>query len=80
MVATLRAGEVRRAVLAAGFATDRRAGILGGNEQLATLRQLMPAPSEDGDDWLLDLGCGDGVLLDAALTYSLLMIRIRNKM
>lgn len=53
------------AEVVAKFTADRRAGILGGVEQLEVLCQLLPAPSMDAR--VLDLGCGDGILLETVL-------------
>ncbi len=56
------------AEVVAKFAADRRSGILGGVEQLEVLCQLLPAlPQHSGPTRVLDLGCGDGVLLETML-------------
>jgi trans-aconitate methyltransferase len=52
----------------AKFAQDRRSGILGGAEQLEVLCQLLPSRRpEDGPAKVLDLGCGDGILMETVL-------------
>ena len=52
----------------AKFAQDRRSGILGGQEQLEALSQLLPPrPPEPEQAIVIDLGCGDGILLEAVL-------------
>lgn len=55
------------AEVVAKFADDRRAGILGAAEQLIVLTQLLPALPENVTPRVLDLGCGDGILLETAL-------------
>lgn len=50
------------------FAEDRRSGILGGAEQLEVLGQLLPLRSAGSETArVLDLGCGEGVLLETVL-------------
>jgi ubiquinone/menaquinone biosynthesis C-methylase UbiE len=56
------------AEIVAKFIGDRRSGILGGAEQLEVLCQLLPQPTGNGDSArVLDLGCGDGILLETVL-------------
>ena len=56
------------ASVATAFASDRRGGILGAAEQLEVLRQLLPNRTPDlAPMWVLDLGCGDGILLETVL-------------
>jgi trans-aconitate methyltransferase len=55
------------AEVVAKFADDRRSGILGAAEQLLVLRQLLPALPEGAMPRVLDLGCGDGILLETVL-------------
>ena len=56
------------AEVARKFAKDRRSGILGGAEQLEVLCQLLPKRSaERPETWVLDMGCGDGILLETVL-------------
>ncbi len=56
------------AEVVAKFAGDRRSGILGGVEQLEVLCQLLPAlPTGGATARVLDLGCGDGILLETVL-------------
>lgn len=51
------------------FANDRRAGIMGAEDQLAILRQLLPQRDpQSRESRVLDMGCGDGILLDAVLS------------
>jgi trans-aconitate methyltransferase len=52
----------------AKFAQDRRSGILGGAEQLEVMCQLLPSRTAGASPALvLDLGCGDGILLETVL-------------
>ena len=54
--------------VATAFANDRRGAIPGAQEQLEVLRQLLPARAPDlAPTWVLDLGCGDGILLETVL-------------
>ncbi len=54
--------------IAMAFANDRRGAIPGAAEQLEVLRQLLPARRPDLEaTWALDLGCGDGILLETVL-------------
>lgn len=55
----------KNADVAARFTQDRRAGILGGKEQLEVLCQLLPTRPDDA--CVLDLGCGTGILLETVL-------------
>jgi tRNA (cmo5U34)-methyltransferase len=58
----------QEADVVAKFARDRRSGILGGAEQLEVLCQLLPPrPLDLQQAFVLDLGCGDGILLETAL-------------
>lgn len=55
--------------VAARFTDRRRGGLLGGAVQLETMLRLLTAvPEVDGPLRVLDLGCGDGVLLEAVFT------------
>lgn len=51
------------------FANDRRAGIMGAEDQLTILRQLLPKRDPQSREvWALDMGCGDGILLDTVFS------------
>jgi len=51
------------------FANDRRAGIMGAEDQLTILRQLLPQRDPQSREvWALDMGCGDGILLDTVFS------------
>lgn len=54
---------------AVAFVNDRRAGIPGAQEQLSVLRQLLPKLPEGASPAVLDMGCGDGILLNAVLAH-----------
>ncbi len=54
--------------VAVAFTKDRRSGILGAQEQLATLLHLLPKREDAADLRVLDMGCGDGILLATVLT------------
>ncbi len=55
--------------VATKFANDRRAGIMGAEDQLTVLRQLLPKRDPKAQEvWGLDMGCGDGILLDTVLS------------
>src|SRR5437016_4277742 len=54
------------AQVAAHFAADRRGGILGAEQQFDTLLRLIAyVPARPLS--VLDLGCGDGIVLDTVL-------------
>jgi SAM-dependent methyltransferase len=56
--------------VAGNFADRRRGGLLGGDAQLDTLGRLLctsPALQETNAPLVLDLGCGDGILLETTL-------------
>ena len=56
--------------VATNFANEGRAAVMGAEEQMNVLRQLLPeddVPSENRR--VLDLGCGDGVLLATVLSH-----------
>lgn len=56
------------AAIATAFTNDRRGGILGAREQLNVMLELLPSrPAETPH--ILDLGCGDGILLEAVLRH-----------
>ena len=60
----------QNAEVALNFANGRRAAIPGAIEQLETLRLLLPVrPSDSGPTWVLDMGCGDGILLETVLRH-----------
>src|SRR5205823_6480772 len=54
------------AQVAAHFAADRRGGFLGAEQQFDTLLRLV-AYVPQRPLAVLDLGCGDGIVLDAVL-------------
>ncbi len=51
------------------FAEIRRGGIPGWREQLETLCQLLPESRIGGCSRVLDIGCGDGILLETVLRH-----------
>ena len=51
------------------FAEIRRSGIPGWREQLETLCQLLPESRIGGCSRVLDIGCGDGILLETVLRH-----------
>lgn len=53
--------------VAARFTDRRRGGLLGGDVQIDTMLRLIDVVPRPGLT-VLDLGCGDGVLLEAVLT------------
>ena len=56
--------------VALAFASEHRGAIMGAMEQLEILRQLLPARKPDLEPtWVLDLGCGDGILLETVLRH-----------
>ena len=56
--------------VALAFASEHRGAIMGAAEQLEVLRQLLPARKPDLEPtWALDLGCGDGILLETVLRH-----------
>jgi tRNA (cmo5U34)-methyltransferase len=57
--------------IVAAFANDRRGGILGASQQLEVLQQLLPPEPVQANRPLrvLDLGCGDGILLETVLRH-----------
>jgi SAM-dependent methyltransferase len=55
--------------VAVAFTKDRRSGILGAQEQLATLLHLLPKHDDSSELRVLDMGCGDGILLATVLTH-----------
>ena len=59
----------RNAEVVAQFANERRRGIPGWRDQLEIMCLLLPTPSTETPPVVLDLGCGDGVLLEAALRF-----------
>lgn len=55
--------------VATKFLEERRAGIPGWREQTEVLlRLLQQVPSQEAPLHILDIGCGDGFLIDVALT------------
>lgn len=54
---------------AIAFVNDRRSGIPGAQDQLAVLRQLLPKRPEGAILRVLDMGCGDGILLNTVLAH-----------
>ncbi len=58
------------AAIATKFVTDRRGGILGAREQINLMLELMPPRPENNDPiTVLDMGCGDGILMEAVLRH-----------
>ncbi len=58
------------AATAAKFVNDRRGGILGAREQINVMLELLPPrPENNAPVHVLDLGCGDGILLEAVLRH-----------
>ena len=51
------------------FAEIRRGGIPGWREQLETLCQLLPETQGSSHPRVLDIGCGDGILLETVLRH-----------
>ena len=51
------------------FAEIRRGGIPGWREQLETLCQLLPETPVGSHPRVLDIGCGDGILLETVLRH-----------
>ncbi len=51
------------------FAEIRRGGIPGWREQLETLCQLLPESRIGSPPRVLDIGCGDGILLETVLRH-----------
>lgn len=54
---------------AIAFVNDRRAGIPGAQDQLSVLRQLLPKRPEGASLRVLDMGCGDGILLSTVFAH-----------
>ena len=58
------------AAIATKFVNDRRSGILGAREQINVMLELLPVrPENNTPIHVLDLGCGDGILLEAVLRH-----------
>jgi trans-aconitate methyltransferase len=56
------------AEVATQFLQERRSAILGARDQLTVLTQLLPLrPANPESAWILDMGCGDGILLETVL-------------
>ncbi|MBC7527467.1 MAG: class I SAM-dependent methyltransferase [Chthonomonadaceae bacterium] len=56
--------------VATQFVKERRGAILGGATQLEVMLELLPPrPPNLAPTWVLDLGCGDGVLLETILRH-----------
>lgn len=58
----------QNAAVAGRFTETRRGGLLGRAQQMETLCQLLPARVNDPEPArVLDLGCGDGILMETVL-------------
>jgi tRNA (cmo5U34)-methyltransferase len=56
------------AAIATAFTNDRRGGIMGAREQINVMLELLP-PRPAGTPRVLDIGCGDGILLESVLRH-----------